>query len=308
MRGIKKDMGQGDQPPGQPVESDPQKLQERHTDVQNSFLDLYRSLDSTRVALDEELVAKCVAEGVVPATIRYGVMRGVNRGVVKSTTDEMFYFNHAPGLSFKIVPVLQGRNAKVIANREWEANKLLNTCNLGCDIRKAEEMPDPEAERLDKAPQAGTVPQSEEEALRAQQRMLQERHYGGAGGNTTPDRPEVGRNWHEPLRRGQEVLHTRPGDGMNPVAANDGEKYWTATDLIKAYGTQLQHTAPRVRPTLTQLEVQFATEVLGKSQAAVNSGMISFSPYEQQRFQQWKNQRLRSRLASPLQKWLGQGK
>jgi hypothetical protein len=305
MRGIRKDMGQGDQPAGQAVESDPKKLQERHSDAQNSFLDVYRSLDSARVALDEELVSKCVAEGVVPVNIRYGVMRGVNRGVAKSTSGELFYFNHVPDSTFKLVPVSVGANEKVIATREWEANKLLGKCNLGCDMRKADEIPSEDSEKLDKAPQAGTIPEDEEQAILAQQRMLQERHYGGAGGGTTPDKPEVGRNWHEPIRRGQEETFQTPGDGMNPVATNDGEKHWTAGQLIKAFGEQLQQTAPRVRPQLTPLEVRFATEVLGKSQEVVNTGQVMFSPWEQQRFQQWKTQNLRSRLVSPLQKWLG---
>lgn len=317
---VKKDMGQSDQPPGQPVESDPKKLQERHHDVQNSFLDIYRSLDSSLMALDEEIVSKCVVEGVVPLNIRYGIMRGVNRGVVKSTNGDLFYFNHVPERSFKLVPVSVGANEKIIAGREWEANKLLSKCNLGCDMRKADELPlegseqlgeeravDPDDEQdVNKAPSSGTIPEDEERALLAQQRMLQERHYGGAGGNTTPDRPEVGRNWHEQIRRSQEETIQTLGDGMNPVATNDGEKHWTAQQLLKAYGAQLQQTAPRVRPYLTPIEVRFATEVLGKSQEAVITGQVRFSPWEQQQFNQWKTQNLRSSLVSPsLKKWLG---
>lgn len=292
------------------MESDPRRLQERHNDSQNSFLEVYRSLNSNHVGTDETIVTRCVELGVVPEQLRYGIMRGVNRGVVKAVTGAMFYFNHVPShpdaeKAFKITPVSQGTTTAIIQNREWEAGKLLKTCNLGCDMLKRASVPPSDAEELDKAPETGTIPIDEERYMQGQQRMLQERHPGAAGGGTTPDRPEVGRDWHQPLRRGQErQTLTSPADGLPPVASNDGQKHWSAAGLIKSYGEQLQASAPQARPQLTQLEVTFATEVLGKSQSSIDTGQVSFSPHDQRRFHQWRTNNLRSRLTSPLQKWL----
>ena len=281
MSDLKKDMGQEDGPSGMPSESDPKRLAERHNDSQSQFLDMYRSLDLDRVDIDQDVVDSLVTDfGVIPETIRYGYMRGAYRGAVKSTTGELFYFNYAPEENtFKAVPADS-------TNQVWEVEKLLKSCKLGCDLNRNGEV----AQKAS----AATIPDDEDDYQRAQHRMATEHHYNGAGA-PTPDKPEVGRNWHEPIRRA--------GDALKSLGTNDGEQHWNTSSLMKAWGQQLQATAPRIRPQLDPLEVRFATEHLGKSMTDVESGRVTFSPRDQAAFQQWKSTELRGNI-SPLASWL----
>jgi hypothetical protein len=292
-------------------EPDPQALAERQQDAPGSFLDYYRSVSMQHVDLDEQFVEKSVIEGVVPALLRYGVMqRGtmtVYRGVVKSVDGALFYFNWSDGNPFKLVKADN-------KTKEWEANKLMKSCHLGCDMAvKANAPLDPgetvteayqsdndEAEEdaqdeAEKAP-AAVAPRSEEQWMAEQQTMREQVHPGSTH-SALPDDPTQGRQWHEPIRRAT--------DAAQPLATNDGQKHWSASQLMKAYGQQLQTSAPRVHPMPEPLEQQYMSEILGTTTENIEKG-FRLSPRQRLDFEQWKARQLRGRMTS-LQSWLGKG-
>jgi hypothetical protein len=286
-------------------EPDPQKIAERKDDPPGSFLDMYRSLSSQHIPQDETFVNSIVIEGVIPETIRYGVMnRGTMhayRGVVKSTQGDLYYFNWHDGAKFKLVPA--NDDTKV-----WEANKLFKSCQLGCDlirsndsapITSGEPVDPPEEEEASEdiakdVPAAAVAAVSEEQFAQDQERMLHERHPGAAGTQTADD-PTQGRDWHA-----QETL-ARAQDGMDALASNDGEKHWTTADLLKSWGQQMQQTAPRVLPRVSALESEYMQTVLNVPHDQIQKGML-MTPRHRHSFEEWKASRLRGRLAK-LSSW-----
>ena len=287
---------------------------------------MYRSVSSQHIAQDESFVNQSVREGVVPETVRYGIMeRGTMkayRGVVKSTQGEMFYFNWHDGGKFKLVPV-NACDPKHLDERQWEANKLFKSCQFGCDlIRSGDAAPmvptapganppmqplalvqDPEEENeVDKAgelPGAAVAPVSEEAWMADQARMRQEVHPGAAG-TQTPDDPAVGRDWHNE-NENIALAQNNVQDGLQPLATNDGEKHWNTADLLKSWGVQLQETAPRVLPQATGLEHEYMQTVLNMPTEQVQKG-VALAPRHRHAFEQWKSERLRGRL-SKLSEW-----
>lgn len=300
-------------------ESDPQSLDEHRDHEPGSFMDVYRSLSIDKVELDSELVDKCVKLGVIPVSIRYGSMNRVNmakaqrrvmhhgeelmviRGVVKSNTGELHYFNWHPEAEFKLIKADD-------KTKLWDAQRLYDACSHGCDMRKAGEPLDPgepvardaeneveEDDDAEKARPAAVASISEEQSIREQNSLLTDRHPGAAIGHT-PDDPTRGRQWHA------EKALSKPGDGTAPLASNDGVSHWSATDLMKAWGKKLQQTAPRAQPKITALEAQYLTEVMGVSQQEISKG-VQIPPRHRMSFEQWKSSRLQGRL-SDLRNWL----
>lgn len=289
MGKLEKDMGQREQS----VETDPNKIKEREYDSNVQFLDLYRSIsnDSSYSTLLESVVSECVKNEIIPVQVRFGIMENsimkVARGVIKSLDDNLYYFNYG-NEKFRLVPVYNKDE-----DRKIEAEKLLNSCDLGCDLV--------DVEKIKKAPQSGTVPQDEEQFIEEQQKLLRDRHPGATGGDITPDREDVGRNWHEDIKRSSNIINA-VGDGISYEGIQQNQ--WSKYSLIKAYGESLRRNAPNVRANLTDLEIKFAVEELGKSVSDINSGIVTFSPWDRKRFLDWKSKRLRKTLNYPLQKWL----
>jgi hypothetical protein len=293
-------------------EADPEKLKERANDAPGSFLDLYRSLSQSHVPQDEKFVDASVIEGVIPESVRYGIMqRGpmtAFRGVVKSTSGDLFYFNWHDGADFKLVPADN-------PTKQWEAAKLIKSCRLGCDLIRSAPKPaaghghpvdgrhdtatapleDSEMEDVEKdIPGAAVAPVSEEEWMQQQQRMMHEVHPGDTAAQT-PDDPTQGRNWHanEQIARAQ--------DGMQALATNDGVKHWTASDLLKAWGQQMQQSAPTVQPRASSLETEYMKTVLNVPDVEIQKG-VQLAPRHRLGFEQWKAHRLRGSLTR-LQSW-----
>jgi hypothetical protein len=278
-------------------EADPQALEQRHvadTPDQESFLEMYRSLTPQDYGRDANFVTKAIIEGVVPESIRYGVMRRnlieAYRGVVKSTTGDFFYFNWSPsGGDFHLVPADDPA-------KEWEAGKLFKSCNLGCDLLRSQvqEIPDDEDEDVEKElPGAAVAPVNEEDYAVQQESMQHEAHPGSTQ-SALPDDPTKGKQWHEPLRRA--------ADGLNQLAANDGEKHWSTPDLMKAYGTTLQGSAPTVQPRVDAVEAKYLQEVLGASPEQLEKG-LRLAPRHRADFERWKATQLRGRMGG-LRAWL----
>lgn len=268
-------------------ESDPKAVRERTQDPPGSFLDLYRSQSIEHVEHDEQLVEKCVMDGIVPHMLRYGIMRRGSmetfRGVVKSA-DGLFYFNWPAGGAFKIV-------AADTAKKAQEAEGLLKSCAYGCDLLTADAMG--KAGGVAQA-QAATVPVDEEQFAEEQDTMATEVHPGATHAHT-PDRPSRGRDWHA---GGEEFGEEEEASTQAPPA----NKSWTAMDLIRAYGQNLQQTAPTVHPRVTSLEARYMQEVLGATSDQIEKG-VRLPPRHRLGFEQWKASQLRGAL-NPLQSWL----
>lgn len=278
-------------------EADPQAIAQRHeaeTPDEAAFLDMYRSLMPQQFERDASFVTKSIIEGVVPESLRYGVMRRghmeVYRGVVKSTTGDFFYFNWSPQGDFRLVPASDPA-------KQWESERLYKSCSLGCDlIRGPMVKPDDEdeedAEKAD-LPGAAVAPVHEDDWARQQESMQHEVHPGSTQ-SALPDDPTQGKQWHEPLRRAS--------DGLHALAANDGEKHWSTIDLMKAYGAKLQASAPTVAPRIDPVEAHYLQEVMGATPDQIEKGM-RLAPRHRIDFERWKSSQLRGRM-SGLRDWL----
>ena len=279
-------------------ESDPKSIDEHRVHEPGSFMDVYRSIDTEHVETDEEFVDKAVHAGVIPSSVRYGVMRrgGMEtyRGVVKSR-EGFHYFNWSKGNDFKLVPA-------DTETKLWEADKLYRACSYGCDMRKADEFPiDPgeSVEEDDEDDTEKTTPSAvaaiQEDQYIKEQHRLNTEHHPGSTYSHLPDDPTVGRQWHEKAL-------SRPGDGTDNLATNDGEQHWDTAGLMKAWGQKLQGTAPSVAPKVSPYESQYLQEVLGVSTLQIEKGM-KIPPRHRVSFEQWKTGQLRGRLGG-LKGWL----
>ena len=280
-------------------EADPISAQEHTQDEPGSFIDVYRSLDTAQVLQDEEFVDKSVREGVVPESVRYGVMHRaagsdtihVFRGVVKAMDGSMHYFNWSDGTDFKLVKADD-------PTKQWEAERYYKACSMGCDMRKGpvdvgesvEE--DAEEEKAGNHP-AAVAPMTEERHMQTQDTAMTTVHPGAARGQT-PDDPTVGRDWH------QKAI-SKPGDGVE-LDHQSGEQHWTTAHLVKAWGQKLQNSAPRLAPRATPEEAQYMREVLGASTEQISKGMV-LPPRHRVAFEQWRTSQLRGRVTN-LEAWL----
>lgn len=275
-------------------ESNPNAAEDHH-DPPGSFLDVYRSLSLAHLVMDEMFVDNAVRQKVIPESVRYGIMQRGNlhayRGVVKSVTGDLYYFNWHDGADFKLVPA--DNPTKV-----WDAERWYKSCSIGCDLRKAEVV-DEEDEEADKgvATAAANATVSEDQNIKQQHALMTDVHPGAARG-PTPDDPTVGRDWHtQPV--------TKAADAIGPVDPS-GDTHWSTANLVKAWGRKLQQTAPSTRPQYSPLERQYLRDVLGVTDDRINKG-FRMTPRHQVAFQEWKTSQLRGTM-SGLQDWLSRRK
>ena len=270
------------------TESDPLALDARKNDNPGSFLDLYRSIDVSKAHIDAEFVDKAVIGGVVPESIRYGIMRRNSmeayRGVVKSTRGTLHYFNWCEGGEFKLVKA-------DTQDKAWEADKLYRSCALGCDLRKSE-MIEEDDEDAEKAKPATTNAVSEEQWMKEQQRTITDVHPGAAG-MQMPDDPAQGQDWHaEPL--------TRATDGA-PITHN-GPPQWTALDLVKAWGQKIKQSVPKSPAESDPLASEYMRTVLGMDDRQIRKS-AALPARHRLSFEKWKADRIQNKMDG-LQKWI----
>jgi len=301
--------------------------EQKVNNTDESIMDYYTSLSPSNRMTEVAIVHKSIKNGVVPESVRYGVMNNVFRGIVKSSKDDLYYFSYIPDGKFSLVKAND-------RDKVWEANKLLKSCSLGCDIV-----------RMEKADVAmGSMPVvDEEQDVVAQQRLATAKHPGAAG-SVTPDLPEVGRQWHEEeeitqkadaipggLADGKspsdfdqdkldegvkvELEHTSDRSIATEIAMDhltedqdyysklkEVEKSWNAASLIKGLGQSLQRTAPRTFHTASDKEKQFLLEVVGKTPEQIEAGDTRMNPTQKVLYARWMNKSLRSKL-NDLKGW-----
>jgi hypothetical protein len=278
-------------------ESDPIAAQSHTQDEPGSFLDVYRSTNRQNAERDADFVDKSVHAGVVPSSIRYGVMRRgpieVYRGVVKAVDGSLHYFNWSEGTAFHLVKADD-------ETKQWEAARFYKSCTLGCDMHKGpvepgESVEDDDEDDADKGGEmpAATMAQTEEQWMASRDTAMHEVHPGAAG-SQTPDDPTVGRDWH------QKAI-SRPGDGSE-IPVNDGQQHWTTAHLVKAWGQKLQETAPRLVPKTSPEEAQYLREVLGASPEQISKGLV-LAPRHRVSYEKWRTSQLRGNLTN-LEAWL----
>ena len=262
--------------------------------VEQEVLGLYKSRDAQHRVVDVDLLKRSIEAGITPETMRYGIMRDVKRGVVKSTQGDAYYFNYAPGKEFRLVKA-------DTPTKLWDANRMMRTCHLGCDLHRS--MPDDDAEELDKAPpppggggggEGGSLPPAaieEEDNIAAQHDLMTDRHPGGVGG-TTPDRPEIGRQWHPDEQEAQVPVQKGP--------------MWSYKELLEGMRDNLQKSMPAAimqerKPS--PKEAQFMQEEMGRSPGDIAEGNTYMSPSQRKHFNMWLNKGL-SKSMNSLETWL----
>lgn len=261
------------------------------TDIDDNFYDFYKSINSLHREDDANLVSILVQNNVIPTAIRYGIMKNVYRGVVKDVNENLYYFNYVPNNdSVKLVKA--DDKTKI-----WEANKLFKSCNLGCDIIKAEivdEDDEDEEKAVGSGPGAtggnqtgghsgGTAPITEAQAVAQQNTLLTEEHPGAATAET-PDLPNVGRDWH----------------GDNAVKST---KIWTHTDLLKSLGQTLKSTALVINRKIDPKERQYLVEVLGRTPYEVDNGNSRINSAQRAQYNLWLTKSLQTQL-NKLENWV----
>lgn len=257
----------------------------------DNVFDLYRSLDLSKRDEDRHIVIGALENGVVPEVVRYGIMRDVYRGVVKSMEGELYYFNYLSGKELKVIKA-------DTPTKQWEAGKLLKTCRLGCDFvkgsttQKNEEEEDtsaiPSGEQEKKADPGGVaLPNAtvqEDQNIRDQQMLTTEEHSGGAGA-TTPD-PTDGGKWHQ-----NGGIDTQKSDGS-----------WKITDLLRGLGSQLQ-SSPLASRQPSPKEIEYMTQVMGRSPQDIAEGNNHMSSTDRMKMNQWLQRSMNKSLVS-LESWL----
>ena len=264
--------------------------------IERSVLDMYKSLTPNRRSEEEELLTLSISEGVVPSSLRYGIMNQTRRGVVKSTDGTLYYMSYAPGHEFRLIKADTPR-------KKWESENLLKNCNLGCDLIKAgaEYHDDEKEEELDKAEggagqQVASRPMPvEEEQQIADQHDVMTTHHPGAAGALTPDQPNRGKDWHGTQ---QQQVPTQPV----PDAPVEKGGFWDMNTLLKGLGQSMQKSVPPRYRQPSHQEHQFMVEVLGRSPEDIAGGNASMSPGQRVQFNQWLNKSLRYSL-NGLQGW-----
>ncbi len=245
-----------------------------------SIMDLYKSMTVNYRIEEEDIITKAIDEGVVTDIMRYGVMNGTMRGVIKSPNEGLYYFNYSPNKELIVSPAND-------QTKQWEAGRLLSKCKLGCDLIKAKLEEEDEAEKADG--ETGEVPSvahviPEQQNIQAQQRIMTERHPGAATG-TTPDLPGRGRQWHE----------------EQPAQKSTG--FWNKNMLLQGLGKSLQKNAAMRNRAPTKQEEQFMLEVLGRTPGEISSGEVFMNPTQKVMFARWAGKSLKTKIDN-LSGWL----
>lgn len=235
------------------------------------FSTYYKSLTADHRLDEEYIINKSIEGGVIPIEVRYIVMRGVYRGVVKSSNNMLYYFHYVQDNdSFRLVKADDPFKIS-------EANKILDTCKLGCSLIKAGEAGGALGQTT-----GGQSTINEEVDIDQQDDLLTDKHPAAAI-TTTPDRPDRGRMWHE-----EEV----------PVMA----KSWNAGSLLESLNTNLRKSTDNLRPPVSPKEQQFMLEVMGKTPAQIQGGDTYMGPSHKVLYQQWLGKSMMDRV-SILDKW-----
>lgn len=271
--------------------SEETKLEPSTAVLSGDPLEFYKSLTPAQREMDREFVTAALDRAVFPAQIRYDVFRGGYRGVIKSIDGEFHYFTMPPKGVFHLVKAND-------ETKKWEAQRLFKGCGLGCDlIRKSDDDEDEKEEGKAGAPGGATAelpPASQPEAqtIAAQNAEVTQSHPGAAMG-TTPQQDGSTNRWHGTpgLQRALPEINV----AVNPHA-------WDTIALMKAWGQELQETAPRVQQVDPQLK-RFCVEVLGKMPSEVEGGNIKLNGLQRAQFNQWLTKSARSRV-SGLSEWL----
>lgn len=258
-------------------------------------LEFYKSLTNDHREVEREIISRTLECCVVPNSVRYGIFKDVYRGVVKSTAGELYYFNYPPNGNFHLVKAVD-------TTKEWEVNKLLKSCNLGFDLIKAEKSVehavDEDDEDEKKADIAGLPPPSrpEEIDVATQDSQMTEVHPGATSSQTSQQDGSAER-WH-----GTGHLER----ALPEITQDENAHAWDTNALMKAWGQQLQATAPRVS-TVDPQQRQFMVEVLGKTPDEIDSGKTKMSPSHRAQYNQWLTKSLRGRITT-LSSWMGKSR
>lgn len=234
---------------------------------------------------EEDIITKAVDRGVVTDSMRYGVMNGAMRGVIKSPNGGLYYFNYSPSKELIVSPAND-------QTKQWEADRLLSKCKLGCDLIKAKLEEEDEAEKAEAEKAEGSTGEipgvahviPEQQDIQAQQRIMTERHPG-AGAGSTPDLPGRGRQWHE----------------EQPAQKSTG--FWNKNMLLQGLGKSLQKNAAMRNRSPTKQEEQFMLEVLGRTPGEISSGEVFMNPTQKVMFARWAGKSLKTKINN-LSNWI----
>ncbi len=219
----------------------------------------YKSISGQSVDAHNDIVNAAVCKGIVPSSVRYDLLNTEFAGIMKGTCGNTYYFQFDP-------TTLSLDHHAVDAFSAARADHIFAKSAHGFDLIKSIPSDDEEDEEKAMGAPSGGGGQnsggpggavSEEQAMAAQQRLMTEQHPGAAGGQT-PDRPEVGRQWHQ--------------------------------DTVKSLNfmsEEINKSVESFYPSVSDTEKQFLVEVMGRSPDDVDAGDARMTPIQKVTYQKW---------------------
>lgn len=222
----------------------------------SNSMQFYKSRTEGNELLENSVVNASIGCGIVPHSVRYELQNSEITGIIKSTSGNLFFFHFNPHT--------QDMKTNVVDSfTSYNAEYLFEKSNNGFDLIKAD-VEDLEDEEKSAGSGAGGQEGSaqpaaitEQQAIAQQNRLMTEQHPGAAVGST-PDRPDVGRQWHQ-----------------------------DAVKSLETVGALIRKAVDTYYPPVTDTEKQFMVEVLGRTPEEVDSGYTKMTPIQKVTYQKW---------------------
>ncbi len=253
------------------------------------IIDFYKSLNKANRTTDEDIVILLINQDIIPETIRYSNIHKGVKGAIRDNVGDIYYFNYVPDTSFRIV---KAKNDEQIA----ELTHILTKAKLGADLT-SESTADEDKDKLEVEP-GESVKDSEdlhnkedEEKAGASGGSSGGQQNQGGGGNMdsesismTPDRPDVGFDWH--------------GDNFKRSIEE-------STALMKSFTSNIQTLVPDKYKLVPVLEKRYLKEILKYKDEDIMKG-IKLNPFQKTKYLQWvKEQAIKKTIS--LENWLNNG-
>ena len=230
----------------------------------------YTSFSSSYREEEQIIISKSIEMGIVPHSARYEEINGAIHGVIQSSQDQLYYFNLF-GDSFKVLKADD-------PTKVYDAGKILKKSNNGFDLVKG-----PTGAGSSGEVKPGIPTMEEEDSVAQQNDLITDQHPGAAIG-TTPDRPEVGRQWHQ---------EDQPIIGRSLDAIN----------MLNTANETIRKSIDLVSRPISDKEKQFMLEVLGRTPDQVTRGEVYMNPTQKVLYQRWLNKSMETKVYS-LTDWL----
>lgn len=233
-------------------------------------IDMYKSLSLEHRSSDREILDVFLERNIPVDSIRYAEMRDVRRGAVKSIDGSKYYFHIAPNADPHVM-------LADTAEKSGEVDRILRSCRLGVDLKKADKIDEDEDEEKAMEGASAELPppsMKEDQAVAQNQAQVTDVHPG-ATTSQTPQSDGSAARWHGPAAMKADLDAT--------------------LDMLKSTTARLMSSIPMAAPALESLEHRFMREVLNKSVGEISVG-ARLSPVQRAQFTRWSAQELRKSI------------